>query len=204
MKYSDPNYRDYLGPFGEKVRDLNWKDVIEIWKNNEENLEHWKNYWQSKGFNSWQEWRERFFSRFGIKDLAWSLMETEYSSHHVPHWRYANFKGWNKLAQANKYNSFYRLARHEMEKLENYEPLVRLIEDFPVETTVIGIELGKDLYIIEGMHRCASIAVAHWQGKRIETNIRVAVGKRVGSRPRFFETRVLNPEVAELIMRLGI
>ena len=104
------------------------------------------------------------------------------------------------MAQANKYNSFYRLTQHE--NLENYKPLVKLIENFPEETTVIGIELDGNLYIIEGMHRCAAVALASWQLKKLKTNIKIAVGSRVGSKPTFLRARIKHPVIAEIITRL--
>lgn len=202
MSDSDIDHKRYLGLFGKKIQDLNWEEVQEIWKNNEESLEHWKTYWQSRGFNSWQEWREKSFRRFAIKDLSWTLMETWKSASWVPHLSYANFNGWNKLARADKYDSFYNLARNE--DLGSYEPLVRLVNDFPKETTIIGIELDGVLYVIEGMHRCASAALALRQHKTLETNIKIAIGKKIGDKPKYLKARIQDPIKAELFTRLGI
>mgnify|MGYP001580776295 FL=1 len=41
----------------EFIKSLTQEEVIEAWRKGEENVEHWKGFWESKGHKSWEEWR---------------------------------------------------------------------------------------------------------------------------------------------------
>ena len=51
----------------------------------------------------------------------------------------------------------------------------QILENFPSETTIIGIEYQGKISLFEGTHRCAAIALAAEQGKEIQSNITIVL-----------------------------
>ena len=166
---------------------LNWSDVLQIYRNNEEHLEHWKQYYQAQGYKSWEEWREKFFRRFGLRHLYWELFDVT-PPHTINYFRGAGFNGWKKLT-GEKYPIFGQMAM--MEQVKNHPPLKDLINNFPRETTIIAVRHGGCIFVVEGMHRCAAYALAYRQGVEPTTHIKVALGyKNKLLRPVFLGARI--------------
>lgn len=166
---------------------LKWADVLEIYRNNEEHLEHWKQYYQAQGYKSWEEWREKFFRRFGLRHLAWDLMEVT-SPNVISSFRGANFNGWRNLT-GQKYLRFWEMAK--LESVQKHKPLRDFIENFPTETTVIAVRYNGCIFVVEGMHRCAAYALALSEGKEIPSKIKVALGRKNKLfRPMFLGKRI--------------
>lgn len=166
---------------------LNWFDVFKIYRNNEEHLEHWKQYYESQGYKSWEEWREKFFQRFGLRHLAWNLYNVT-SPNAVVSFRGADFRGWRKLT-GQKHLQFWEMA--ELDAIKDYSPLEKYIREFPSETTLIGIRYHGSIFIVEGMHRCAAYALALSEGIEIHSNIKIALGRKNKLiRPMFLGKRI--------------
>lgn len=166
---------------------LKWPDVFKIFRENEEDLEHWKKYYQSQGFKSWEEWRERFFQRFGMRHLSWDLYEIV-TPNAVRSLRGADFRGWRKLT-GQKHLRFWEMA--QLKSIQEYEPLRSRMDNFPKETTIIGIRYNECIFVIEGMHRCATYALALSEGKEIKTKIKIALGRKDNLiRPLFLGARI--------------
>ena len=114
---------------------LKWSDVLKIYRENEEHLDHWRQYYQAQGYKSWEEWREKFFRRFGLRHLAWDFMELT-NPWVIDYFRGAGFRGWKRLT-GQKYLTFGQMAM--LQPVQKHEPLRNLIANFPLETTIIAV-----------------------------------------------------------------
>lgn len=185
MKFEPFSYEHRL--VGRSPYNLKWADVLQIYRNNEESLEHWKQYYRAQGYKSWEEWREKFFKRFGLKHLAWDFMEVT-TPHVVGSFRGANFSGWKKLT-GQKYLRFWEMA--QLKAIREYAPLRNLISNFPAETTIIAVRHNGSIFVIEGMHRCAAYALAVSEDNYIESKITMALGRKDKLfRPMFLGVRI--------------
>ncbi|MBI2064680.1 MAG: hypothetical protein HYT62_01350 [Candidatus Yanofskybacteria bacterium] len=162
----------------EHVRSLTWPEVKEIWRNNEENLEHWKKYWESQGHNSWEEWRKKSFWRFNVARADWALYKFTDPSESIPRLKPGLFRGWKKLFYGNRiYLSFAELM--ENQDVINYPPLqeFRGFLQKLDQTTIIGLyDSYENITVIEGMHRCAAYTVSMHQGQPLPTQFYIALG----------------------------
>ncbi len=77
----------------EFIRPLTWNEVFEIWRNNEVNEPHWKEYWVSKGFKSWEEWRSKYLDAYAALNKGWYLIRVKELLTSVPNFRGGNYKG---------------------------------------------------------------------------------------------------------------
>jgi hypothetical protein len=141
------------------IKPLCWLEVMEIWKNNEEHLEHWKEYAKARGYSSWEDWRQRFFDMFGCPQLEWGLYEIEMPRLNIAYFRGGPFKNWYRLFyNGMEMPRFWEMA--ENRAMCNDERFKPFIDNFPSETIFIGLESREDVFVIEGMHRCAAVAIA--------------------------------------------
>ena len=153
---------------------LKWADVLKVYRDNEEHLEHWKQYYQSQGYKNWEEWREKFFRRFGLRQLKCEMFEITRPVV-VSYLRGADFGSWRRLT-GEKYLTFEQMAMTK--QIQNYEPLRNLIKNFPQETTIIAVRHNESIFVIEGMHRCAAYALAYREGNIIPSKIKIILGHK--------------------------
>lgn len=158
------------------IKPLTTEEVFEIWRDIEENLEHWKHFWRAKGHKSWSEWRKSTHKAVLKEKLDWNLYEVVDPLKIIPEWHGGMFYAWNKWFYINFKQNPSRLAESEPPKLKdllahpgvhNHWYIRAISKKFPKKTTLSAIRLknGK-IFIIEGMHRACSIAaIAH--NKRI-------------------------------------
>ncbi|OGN00091.1 MAG: hypothetical protein A2817_02155 [Candidatus Yanofskybacteria bacterium RIFCSPHIGHO2_01_FULL_39_8b] len=166
---------------------LKWVDVLQIYRNNEEHLEHWKQYYQAQGYKNWEEWRKKFFKRFGLRQLRWDMFELTRPII-ISYLRGADFQGWRKLT-GDRYLTFGQMAM--LESVKKHEPLRDLIKNFPSETTIIAIRHKECIFVIEGMHRCAAHALAYREGNIIPSHIKIVLGRKdKWFRPMFLGKRI--------------
>ena len=185
---SSPIFTSEYELVGTKPYRLKWDDVLKIWRANEENLEHWIKYYQKEGYKSWEEWREKFFKRFGVRHLAWDFFEMKNQIQVMTGLRGANFGGWRRLMEGQKHLTFLEMAK--IEAVQTHPALKGFMENFPKETTIIAVRHRGEIYVIEGMHRCAAYSVALSRGKVIDSKIKIALGHRDGLRPLFLDYRL--------------
>ncbi len=167
---------------------LSWSDTENIWRNNEASLEHWQRYYQSQGYQTWEEWREKFFRRFGVRHLKWDSFEINYPIQVVPLLRGADFRGWRKLMAGKKHLTFWEMV--QLEGVRNHKALEDFRRNFPKETTIIAIKHLEEIFVIEGMHRCAAHTLAFKEGIIIDSKIKLVIGTKNSLRPFFLGFRL--------------
>ena len=78
----------------EFIKSLTWDEVVEIWRNNEENEGHWESYYKSKGYKSWEDWRKKYLDAYTSLNKKWYLVKVKDPMTSVPKFRGGNHKGW--------------------------------------------------------------------------------------------------------------
>ncbi|MBD3282181.1 MAG: hypothetical protein GF387_01065 [Candidatus Portnoybacteria bacterium] len=150
------------------IKPLAWKEVFNIWKNNEANEEHWKEYCKEKGFDSWFEWRKKYIEPIKKQSKDWKLFKILNPLESVPQFRGGPYNGWTK--------NFYK--NQEMPRLKNIKenPAIKqYLDNFPSKTTIITWNTEDGIIIIEGMHKCAAITKAAKEGINIKTDLYMAI-----------------------------
>lgn len=171
-----------IASFGkiERIRPLSWPEVKEIWRENEEHLEHWQRYWQSRNYKSWDEWRRKFFWRFNVTRADWALYRISSPPITVPRLKPGPFRGWRKLSGKNhSCNSFAELIINPA--IVDHKPVQEFkvfLNDIP-KTTIIGLcsDFSGKIMVIEGMHRCTAYTVSVLLDKKWpDTEFYIALG----------------------------
>jgi hypothetical protein len=159
------------------IKQLSWPDVFDIWRQNEDYPgSHWISHWQERGFNSWEEWRMTSIEPLGLKGLSWHLYEVAEPFKSIPLFHGGSFRSWIKrYYQDEECPTLAKLAN--LPEIQNHPGLLKLIANFPKETTITGVIINNEAYIVEGMHRSTALALASQQGLKIDTRLYVALAQ---------------------------
>lgn len=154
------------------VKKVGWETVLDAWRENESYKNKWEEYYRSRGYNSWDEWRSGYFIGLGLPIKDWAEYELVDPFPIVPKFRGGPFNTWVKYFYlGEKLPRFSKLAEHP--GIRNHRGIRDILENFPKETTVICLSAPEGLVVIEGMHRCAALAVANAEKRKIETTVRI-------------------------------
>lgn len=161
----------------EKIKEVTWPEVFGIWREMEENLEHWQKYWASKGFSSWQAWREKTHENLRGAELSWALYRVANPLSEAPAWRGGLFHSWAKW--------FYPPFPEQPPRLkdlvahpgvQNHWYIRELAHKFPKSTTLSAIRNSAgDIVIVEGMHRACALALAAQDTIPVQSDITLAL-----------------------------
>ncbi len=159
----DPNQLQHIRP-------LTWEEVFDVWRQNEASNPAWIKHYQSKGFSSWEEWRNATHGPINGDEREWYLYRVLNPLESVPTFRGGPFKSWKKMYFEGKDSPrFSELILHP--GLQNHDGLEKLIAGFPKATTISGLMAGGNIYTIEGMHRCCAMVLAAQRGLHLTTEL---------------------------------
>lgn len=167
------------------IKQLAREDIFETWRSMEESLEHWKNFWQAKGFKSWEDWRHATHAPLFQKELKWSLYKVNTPTKSVPEWKGGMFHGWSKWF----YNSFKEKPPKLKDLLthpgvHNHWYIREIANNFPVSTTMTALKMPNgDIVIAEGMHRACAITMLAHDNKPVVTNVFVMIADWPDTQP---------------------
>ncbi len=167
------------------LKKLRWDDVFEVWRRTEENLEHWKRYWHSKGYKSWADWRMKKVRAINADKMKWGLYEVKDPIKTISSWKGGPFTGWLKYfyaplgKNARNLPTFTELATNPA--VANHHYILGLITAFPKSITLTAVKTSQGIVIIEGMHRACAIALSSAQGRPVKTKVKVALAKIKGN-----------------------
>jgi hypothetical protein len=161
----------------EIIQNLTWPDVFEIWRKNEAyDGSHWHAHYQSHGFKTWEDWRMSYVKPFGLEDLNWQLFSVINPLTAVPLFHGGPFRSWvEKFYEGQEFPSFTDLAQNP--QVQSHQGIISFMKNFPKQTILTGVILKGEIIILEGMHRCAALALANRNGIKIETEIKIALAK---------------------------
>ncbi|MFH1632069.1 MAG: hypothetical protein ABIA47_03605 [bacterium] len=168
----------------EFVCDTTWDKVFFDWKECEAGF--WECHYRAEGFESWEEWRGQFNASWRLSGREWKVYWVADPLKSVPTFWAGAFKSWRKYFP-NK-GGKRRFADLSDSPIARDNPkIIGVLNSFPKETRVIGFRLGDDIVIVEGMHRCAAIAIAAADGIDINTNLTIALTDFDESERKLFE-----------------
>lgn len=155
------------------IKPSSWPDVFEIWRQNEDYPNsHWIAHWQERGFKSWDDWRNTYLEPLDLKELEWGLYEITEPFKAIPLFHGGPFRSWiEKFYQGVEYPTFSDLAT--MPEIQAHQGIIKILANFPPQTTISAVVINGEAYVVEGMHRCAALALATRQ--KIAFNIKLYV-----------------------------
>lgn len=152
----------------EFIKPLTWIEVVKIWRNNEINEEHWKTYYRSKGYESWEQWREKYLDAYAALNKEWYLVKVKDPIKSAPNFRGGHYKGWrDNFYEGKELPKFGEMKEHRAAE--------KFLKNLPKETTIIALNTDVGIVIAEGMHRCAAIAKAAKENKKLGLNLYIAM-----------------------------
>ncbi|MFA5187842.1 MAG: hypothetical protein WC460_00590 [Patescibacteria group bacterium] len=159
------------------IKELTWPDVFEIWRQNEDYPNsHWITHWQSRGFKSWEEWRQTYVQPLGLADLKWQLYNIPEPLIILPFCHGGPFRSWVELYyHGQTAPSFSSLAQDQ--KVEKNSGVQTMLKNFPVQTIISGVIVNGEIRIVEGMHRATALAVAAKNGIKLNSLVKMALAK---------------------------
>lgn len=158
------------------IRPLAWADVFDIWRKNEAADPKWVEHYRGRGFNSWEEWRKTYTNPLGLAEKEWSLYEILDPMNTILDFRGGPFSTWiERYYEGEELPSFQKIVNHS--GIQENERIKHLAEDFPEETSLIGLHTNKGIIILEGMHRCCAVALAADRGRTVKSKIFIALAE---------------------------
>lgn len=159
-----------------QIKPLSWEEVLNIWRENEEDLEHWKIFWQERGFNSWEEWRSGTVKSLKLNERSWDLYRIKKPVKRVPRFYGGPFKNWReKYYHGEDFAQFSQIIKNT--EIKNHPVINEMKNNFPRNANLIGLKTEKGIVIIEGMHRSCAVTMAADEGKNLKTSAHIALAK---------------------------
>jgi len=92
------------------------------------------------------------------------------------------FRAWIKnYYQGSRARTFEELANDP--KIQNNEIVKEMVADSPAVANLVGLQVGKKVFIIEGMHRCCALAVMGMQKMELRSKVLIALAPYSGGIP---------------------
>ncbi|MCX6763130.1 MAG: hypothetical protein NTZ97_00120 [Candidatus Moranbacteria bacterium] len=158
------------------VKPLKWEEVFDIWRQNEASDPKWMEHYKSRGFATWEAWRETYAVPFKCAEADWGFYVITNPLQDIPNFCGGPFRGWKENHYGEKDTmTFAKLAN--LDHFQNFYKTEDIIKNFPNGTIISGMEVDGDIYIIEGMHRCLAIALAKKRGLDMPIDIKIALAK---------------------------
>ncbi len=154
---------------------LRGDEVFEYWRFNEINEPHWIEYWKSKGFKSWEEWRTKYAQEFKLRDREWVFCRILDPINNIPFFRGGPLSSWVK----NFYHglpapTFDWIVRENI-IIESNDAVVSMAHNFPSRSVLTGLYTRDGVMIIEGMHRCCAVASIRRQGRELTDEVYICL-----------------------------
>ncbi len=156
-------------------KDISWDEVFDAWREREIGQDWgWDSVIKDHGYDNWDDWRMSYVLRFfgnNYEQRTWKLYTISNPMTFIPNMFVGSFQGWKKYYPAGKKQARFS----DLENVDTNKKVEQILENFPSETTIIGIEYQGKISLFEGTHRCAAIALAAEQGKEIQSNITIVL-----------------------------
>ena len=163
------------------IRPVTWSETLASWGEGEAQLPRWIEHYKKRGFGSWEEWRSDSVKDLHPEKLNWTLYEIVDNSVVVDFYA-GPFRSWQKKYYGNKdILQFKELAQNS--NLQNDSNINEIIENFPKESVLIGLQKGSRIIIIEGMHRCSALAVSKEKGNPVDFKLCIILAEYLDELP---------------------
>ncbi len=145
--------------FLEFLRPIAWTDIFDIWRECEAWQRSWKEHWESRGFESWNEWRSTYIRPYHPETLDWSLYRIPDPTAAFPDVYGVPTDAWIRKAYGGETTRRLREIVDAPVIKENAK-IDAIKSNFPDSTMLIGLLFRGDIVLLEGTHR--AIALATW------------------------------------------
>lgn len=164
----------------ELIKPVSWGEVFNVWQINEGQDSVWQKFAvKEKGWKSWSEWRSYQASQIKASERDWALYEITTPNQLIPEFVMGPFGGWQKHYPEEERNvhTFADLVKDQTDWVKNNIGVKSRQENFPQGTQFIGIFFPEEdnIVLFEGHHRAAAVALAHYQNKPINFQIKPVI-----------------------------
>lgn len=158
------------------IRKLRWEEVFLFWYNCEGLNPHWIKTAKKHGFASWAEWRlNSCINAFKCLEINWGLYEALDLQKEILQLFGAPYKTFmDRYCGGKKIGKISNLAK--CSEVKKNEIIKNMADNFLENETIICLEVGGRLYVIEGMHRCCALAIMINEGKKLPEKLKFAIG----------------------------
>ncbi|PIR94208.1 hypothetical protein COT97_02485 [Candidatus Falkowbacteria bacterium CG10_big_fil_rev_8_21_14_0_10_39_11] len=160
-----------------QIRDLRWEEVFLFWYQNEGHNENWQNLARDRGFASWADWRLQSYAQpFDCPGADWALYRIENPAEFFSSCFGGPFRTWvDKYYDGQPTKTFSELINNP--ELIQKEAVQKMQTDFPVGSVICCLEVGAEIFVIEGMHRACALALMYKNGHELSQPITIAIGQ---------------------------
>lgn len=151
-------------------RDLSWEEVRNIWKGDED-TDIFRREYTEEGHSSWESWRDLIIQPLHLDQLDWAQYTVAEPLKTVPQFRGGPFKPWQDRYYGGKKNpTFAEIVGFEHSDIMTRDKFADILSsEEPIR--LIGLLLGNEVYIIDGMHRSVAIALAARQEQAFDRQV---------------------------------
>lgn len=137
--------------------DINWRDIFAVWRAYEAYQKDWQEHWVSRGFESWDDWRENYIAPLEPDTQVWKIYRINKPSQDVALMYGVPSRGWQEKCYMGETTKMLGdILDHSIVK-ENTK-IKSVINNFPFQTMLTGVVYGDKIVLIEGMHRALALA----------------------------------------------
>lgn len=152
---------------------IDWIDVLRDWEVDE--VEHYRELYESRGFDSWLEWRQSYIDDLHLDTREWTQEQLARSYEVIPTFVIGGYPGWHKYRPAGlDLARFTDVARPPSDgelsmlgesrvDVRTNEGVMRFTREL-ADAKILVIQCDDLRVILDGTHRSAAIAVAARDG----------------------------------------
>ncbi len=136
---------------------ITWSEIFDTWREREARQASWKEHWESRGFESWDEWRRAYIGPYRPETRDWSLYRVPDPTRVFPDIFSVPTDAWIRKAYGGETTKQFRDIV-DMPVFKENAKIDAIRKDFPDDTMLIGLWFRGDIVLLEGMHRAAALA----------------------------------------------
>lgn len=146
------------------LQKITWNEVFQTWEHNENGPEHrWDQFAQEvKGWPNWKAWREYQWALLGLPKREWQVYEIPEPKKLIPEIKLGPTQGWQSNFPESEAltHTFADVARDKTKWAQQNNSITEIKSPFTL-TQLTGLYIPEEdvIYLIEGHHRCAKIAL---------------------------------------------
>lgn len=156
----------------ELIQPISWNKIWTDWRALE--VDHWREHYQSRGFQTWDEWRDRYWKQIKPETRIWTLQKIKNLESDIPRFYVGPFQGWTKYYIDRENSIFAEIAKLRLEN-ENEIPAKYFVENFPKSTRLIGLQYQNKIMIMDGTHRCLAFSLLVARNQIPKSDIEIAL-----------------------------
>lgn len=156
-----------------RVRSVTWAAVYRHWAKEELSRNDWRKHYKSLGYPTWRAWREAVVIRpFGLDQRRWKVYRVT-NPKTVLEWHGGPFPRWIREYYRGAQTRSFRWLVEAGGVARKAK--VKQIKKLPATMTIFGLRYRGKVYVIDGMHRCAAMAIRAVGNRPVKTKIIIAL-----------------------------